>query len=68
VSQGVSGLHVLEELREFFGCGRIFVNKRHDNHREHVAQFIVHNREDLLEKIIPFFRAHPLRTAKQGDF
>jgi hypothetical protein len=68
VSQGASGVHVLEELREFFGCGRIFVNKRHDNHREHMAQFIVHRREDLLETIIPFFRQHPLRTAKRVDF
>jgi LAGLIDADG endonuclease len=68
VSQGASGVHVLEELREFFGCGRIFVNKRHDNHREHMAQFIVHRREDLLETIIPFFRQYPLRTAKRVDF
>jgi hypothetical protein len=68
VSQGVGGVHVLEELKRFFGCGRIFINKRHDNHREHMAQFIVQGREDLLEKIIPFFREHPLRTAKQRDF
>jgi hypothetical protein len=68
VSQGVSSVHMLEELKSFFGCGRIFVNKRHDNHREHMAQFIVHRREDLLETIIPFFRKHPLRTAKASDF
>ena len=68
VSQGVSGVHMLEELKEFFGCGRIFINRRHDNHREDMAQFIVHSREDLLEKIIPFFREHPLRTAKRNDF
>jgi hypothetical protein len=68
VSQGVSSVHMLEELRGFFGCGRIFINKRHDNHRENMAQFIVHRREDLLETVIPFFRSHPLRTAKQSDF
>ena len=68
VTQGISSVHVLEELKGFFGCGRIFVNRRHDNHRENLAQFIVHRREDLVETVIPFFRLHPLRTAKQGDF
>jgi hypothetical protein len=68
VSQGESSVSTLEELRSFFGCGRLFVNRRHDNHRENMAQFIVHRREDLMETIIPFFRQYPLRTAKQGDF
>ena len=68
VSQGVSGVKALEELREFFGCGRIFVNRRHDNHRENMAQFIVSRRVDLSGTIIPFFQQHPLRTAKRLDF
>src|SRR2546421_9980809 len=32
VSQGVSSIRVLEELKEFFGCGRVFADRRHDNH------------------------------------
>jgi len=68
VSQGESSIRVLEELKEFFGCGRLFANRRHDNHRENMAQFIVGRRDDLVERIIPFFRQYPLRTAKQGDF
>ena len=68
VSQGESSIHVLEELREFFGCGRVSVNRRHDNHRENMAQFVVNRREDLVETVIPFFRRFPLRSAKRRDF
>jgi hypothetical protein len=58
----------LEELRRFFGVGRLYVNERHDNHREHLCQFIVGRRIDLVEVIIPFFHRYPLRSAKQRDF
>ena len=68
VSQGVSSVHLLEELRSFFGCGRVYINRRSDNHREHMAQFIVERREDLQETVIPFFRQSPLRSAKRHDF
>jgi hypothetical protein len=68
VSQGISSVHVLQELQSFFGCGRIFINKRSDNHREHMAQIIVERREDLRETVIPFFRQSPLRSAKRDDF
>ena len=68
VSQGESSIHVLEELREFFGCGRISADRRHDDHRENMAQFVVGRRVDLVGTVIPFFRQHPLRTAKQRDF
>ena len=64
VSQGESSIHVLEDLKEFFECGRVFANRRHENHRENMAQFIVGRREDLVERIIPFFHKYPLRTAK----
>jgi hypothetical protein len=68
VTQSASSAHVLEKLRVFFGCGRLFVNRRHDNHKEHLCQYIVAGRTDLRERIIPFFREHPLQTTKQLDF
>ena len=68
VTQGMSSVHVLEELQEFFGCGRLSVNRRHDDHKEHLGQYIVAGRRDLVERIVPFFRRYPLRTAKQADF
>jgi hypothetical protein len=68
VTQGESSRACLEELQAFFGVGRIFVNERHDNHREHLCQYLVGRRSDLMETVIPFFRRYPLRTSKQRDF
>jgi LAGLIDADG endonuclease len=68
VTQGVGSVDSLEDLRDFFGVGRVYANQRHDNHKEHLGQYHVGRRDDLLEVIIPFFREHPLRTAKRFDF
>ena len=64
----MKSLACLEELRSFFGVGRIFVNRRHDNHREHLCNYVVDRRVDLSETIIPFFRRYPLMSSKQQDF
>ena len=68
VTQGARSLSCLEDLRAFFGVGFIYINKRYDNHREHMYRFSVTRRADLLGVIIPFFRANPLRSAKRSDF
>jgi len=68
VTQGAKSVHVLYELQEFFGVGRVNVNSRHDNHREHLYRYSVCRRADLLNVVIPFFRRYPLRSAKQRDF
>jgi LAGLIDADG endonuclease len=68
VTQGAKSLPCLEELQEFFGVGRIYVNRRHDNHREHLCNYMVERRPELLEAVIPFFERHPMQSAKQRDF
>jgi hypothetical protein len=68
VTQGVKSIACLERLESFFGVGRIFINRRHDNHREDLAQFIVERRADLVDVIIPFFRDSPMLSSKQRDF
>jgi hypothetical protein len=68
VVQGARSVHVLHELRTFFGCGYVFMNRRHDNHREHLYRYDVRSPRDLLARIIPFFEANPLKTAKADDF
>lgn len=65
VTQGVKSMHCLEELKSFFGVGRIYINQRHDNHKEHLGQYIVANRSHLVGRIIPFFERHPLLTSKR---
>ena len=56
------------ELREFFGVGAVYINRRHDNHKEDLWHYVVRTRTDLREIIIPFFERYPLRTSKRDDF
>jgi len=68
VAQGARSVSCLEELAEFFGVGTVYGNRRHDNHRELMHQYVVSDRWDLLETIVPFFEMYPLRSAKRDDF
>jgi hypothetical protein len=47
VTQGERSLHSLEALQEFFECGRIFVNRRYDNHKENLYRYCVRSLKDL---------------------
>ena len=68
VVQGERSAPVLHALVDFFGCGIVTVNRRRDNHRQDMWRFGVRRLADLQERIVPFFEANPLRTAKAGDF
>ena len=68
VVQGARSIGALHELRDFFGVGGVSINRRFDNHKEHLHRYTVSARNELREVVIPFFREHPLRTAKQTDF
>jgi hypothetical protein len=68
VAQGASSRDVLEELVRFFGCGRVFRNARHDNHREDMFRYCVQRYRDLREVVVPFFEENQLRTSKRGNF
>ncbi len=68
VTQGAKSLRALEEIKNFFNCGHIFINRRKDNHREHLYRFCVRSARDLNDKIVPFFERYKLKTAKLKDF
>jgi hypothetical protein len=68
VTQGVKSVACLEELQRFFGIGRLYINRRHDNHREHLCNYMVERRPDFIETVIPFFERYPMRSTKQEDF
>jgi hypothetical protein len=68
VTQGAKSVSCLHELREFFGVGKVLINTRYDNHKEHLYRYVVRKRRDLLETVIPFFRQNPLRSSKRQDF
>ncbi len=68
VVQGERSLSVLHDLKRFFGCGAIYVNRRYDNHRENLYRYNVRRQIDLRNCIVPFFEENPLRTAKREEF
>ncbi len=68
VTQGEKSRSALKVIKHFFECGQIYINRRHDNHKESLLRYCVRSRQDLQEKIIPFFQKYPLRTAKREDF
>jgi hypothetical protein len=68
ITQGERSLHTLQAIRQFFGVGRLFRNRRHDDHKEDLYRFDVSKLNELNRVIVPFFQAHRLRTAKRHDF
>lgn len=68
VTQSEKSKKSLEILQKFFKRGKIFVNKRYDNHNENLYRYCVRSKKDLTEIIIPFFRKNRLKTAKKEDF
>ena len=68
VVQGASSRDVLDDLVRFFGCGKVFRNRRNDNHREDIFRFCVQRFGDLRDIIVPFFQENPLRTSKRYNF
>ena len=68
LSQGKKSLNSLLLVKNFFKCGRISVNHRHDNHREDLYRYCVKSQKELNDTIIPFFRENKLKTSKDEDF
>lgn len=68
VTQGAKSFSSLEKIRRFFGVGSVVINKRYDNHKEHLYRYIVRKKEDLLKVIIPFFQKYQLQSSKRRDF
>src|ERR671928_12823 len=56
VSQNGDRAQVLELIRDRLGCGYIKPNSK----RDRALVLVVRNREDLLERVLPFFRRQPL--------
>ena len=68
ITQSAKSLSVLELIRDYFQCGKIFVNKRYDNHNEYLYRYCVRSIKDLRDKVIPFFEKRKLKTYKAKDF
>jgi hypothetical protein len=60
---------VLDALQEFFGCGKVYIQRDRRPNHSLCYRFEVSNRQDLIEKVIPFFEQYPLQApSKQRDF
>jgi hypothetical protein len=68
VVQGAKSVDCLYMMRDYFGVGEVYVNRRYDNHKEHLQRYCVRKRSDLWSAIIPFFSTYALRTSKRNDF
>jgi hypothetical protein len=68
ITQGAKSLIALNKIKDFFGCGSIILNKRYDNHNEHLYRYCVRSILELQFKIIPFFDSYSLKTYKYKDF
>ncbi|OHA28566.1 MAG: hypothetical protein A3C08_02325 [Candidatus Taylorbacteria bacterium RIFCSPHIGHO2_02_FULL_47_18] len=68
ITQGAKSISALEAVQNYFQCGKIFVNKRYDNHNEYLYRYCVRSIKDLRDKIIPFFEKRKLKTYKARDF
>ena len=68
VTQGKSSEKAMNAIKDYFNCGHVYINRRHDNHHEHLLRFCVRKQSDLKTVIIPFFRKYPLQSAKRAQF
>ena len=60
---------VLEKLKQFFGCGSVYSQKDKRANHQNCYRYEVYNRQDLLLKIIPFFKQNTLKfPSKKRDF
>ncbi len=53
---------LLHALKAYFGCGVV-----RTNHGDRLA-YRVRSKEHLLQRIVPFFEEHPLKSKKNVDF
>ncbi len=67
VSQNPCSKNVLEAFQRRLGCGYFKPNHPKSN-SDKTWILIVKDKNDLREKVIPFFDQHPLHTTKQLDY
>jgi len=60
---------ILCDLKDYFGCGNVYLQKDKRANHQDCYRFEVAGRNDLNKVIIPFFLKHKLKfPSKQNDF
>lgn len=67
ISQRVDRAQLLFKIKDVFQCGYIKQNHAR-NIRDKNLVYTVRNKNDLRNKIIPFFKRFPIQSEKQSDF
>ena len=67
VSQNRERASILELIQEALGCGYIKANHP-GSIRDRTMVLVVRNRQDLAERVVPFFERFPLRSSKRREF
>lgn len=60
---------ILQELKQFFNCGNVYLQKDSRPNHTDCFRFEVNKKEDIFNKIIPFFESHqPKIQSRKRDF
>ena len=60
---------ILEQLKQFFDCGNIYLQKDSRPNHTDCFRFEVNKKEDIIQKIIPFFEINsPKIESRKRDF
>ena len=60
---------ILSELQKFFGCGNIYIQRDKRKNHSLCYRFEVHNKKEIIEKVIPFFKENPPKIqSRKRDF
>lgn len=60
---------ILDELRIFFGCGKVYIQRDKRKNHSLCYRFEVQNKKELNEHIIPFFENNsPRIPSRKNDF
>jgi len=65
INQHRQSRELLESIRRFFGCGKIYEKSPN---KSNVLTFTVYGRKMILEKVIPFLDVHPVISNKRHDY
>lgn len=66
VVQNQVDIQILHALKEFFQCGSVGVNRRDEHGTRY--HYRVKSVQHLIEKVIPFFEQHHLKTKRKIEF
>ncbi len=60
---------ILDQLRLFFECGNVYIQRDKRKNHSLCYRFEVQNKKEIIEKIIPFFEENPpLIPSRKRDF